>query len=361
MPRVFPTPRVGSRLLRSLATTLALVVATPLAATAQFSSLTFFGDSYSDTGNGDILAAALRMSDPTPSPPYAPGVVSNGPVWVNYFAAALSRPTDALPSLPPFNARNFAIGTARTGLTGTGGLPIGMLSQLGLHNGISPLPTLPVVARAVDPTGLYTIFGGSNDVLDAAQLATPGAREAALQTAVANLATLAQSLYAGGARSFLMPSLANVGLSPAGLASGLAGSQLLGGLTARFNELLAGRLGVLGASLPGSTFYGLSLNTLFDNVLLDASTGGTRYGFTNVTTPCLTPVVTSCAGALFADALHPTSAAHLLIAQAAVQRVTTGVDVAPLAGTTVPEPTTMVLVGGGLLLLTGVRRRMARR
>jgi outer membrane lipase/esterase len=361
MPHVSPTSRVGSRLLRSLATTLALVVATPLAAGAQFTSLTFFGDSFSDTGNGDILAAALGVADPTPSPPYAPGVISNGPVWVNYFAAALARPTDALPALPPFNARNYAIGTARTGLVGTGGLPVGMLSQLGLHDGISPLPGVALTPRTGDPTGLYSLFGGSNDVLDAAQLSTAGAREVALQAAVGNLATLAQALYARGARTFLMPSLADVGLSPAGLASGAAGSQLLGSLTDRFNVLLAGRLGTLSASLPGSTFYGLRLDTLFDNILLDAAAGGTRYGFTNVTTPCLTPGVPTCAGALFADALHPTTAAHQLIAQAAVQRVRFGVDVAPLATTTVPEPATFLLVAGGLLVLTGVRRRGLRR
>jgi hypothetical protein len=85
----------------------------------------------------------------------------------------------------------------------------------------------------------------------------------------------------------------------------------------------------------GSTFYGLRLDTLFDNILLDAAAGGTRYGFVNVTTPCLTPVVSSCAGALFADALHP--------------------------ATTVPEPTTIALVAGGLLMLTGLRRRSQRR
>jgi hypothetical protein len=74
----------------------------------------------------------------------------------------------------------------------------------------------------------------------------------------------------------------------------------------------------------GSTFYGLRLDTLFDNILLDAAAG-----------PCLTPVVSSCAGALFADALHP--------------------------ATTVPEPTTIALVAGGLLMLTGLRRRSQRR
>jgi len=216
-------------LVRRLVASAALLLVAPVAAHAQpFSSLTFFGDSFTDTGNGDILAGLFGVPDPTPSPPYAPGRATNGPVWAEYFAAALGHPLDAAPSLA--GGRNFAVGTARTGTTGALGLPIGMLSQLGAYATSGQTP---------DPTGLYVLFGGSLDVFDAALLATQSQRDVALGTAAGNLAAIVSQLYAVGARSFLVPSLANVGLTPQGLASGE--SALLGGLTSEFNMLTSRR------------------------------------------------------------------------------------------------------------------------
>lgn len=339
----------------------ALTAATPAAAVAQpFSSLTFFGDSYTDSGNGDILATLLGAPDPTPSPPYAPGYISNGPTWAAYFAAALGRPGDAAPALLPFGARNYAIGTARTGLTGGfGAVPLGMLSQLGVHNGACAFGPVCPPGRAGDPTGLYTLFGGGNDVFDAAALASAADREAALQAAVNNLATIATALYAGGARSFLVPNVSDVGQFPAGLANP-AGPARLGALSARFNDLLAARLALLDATLPGSTFYGLSLDALFDNIRRDARTGGARYGITNTTVPCFPPPfgagLPSCEGSAFVDPLHATTAVHELIAEAAYRRVVFGVDVVAI-----PEPATVVLLAGGLVLIAAWGRARSAR
>src|SRR5262249_55921884 len=161
----------------------------PVAALAQFSSVTFFGDSFTDTGNGDILSTMFLGTDLTPTPPYAPGRASNGPVWADYFAASLGHSADAAPSLA--GGRNFAVGTARTGLNGASGFPVGVLSQLG---------TLYPGAPFTDPTGLYVIFAGSNDVFDAALLASASDQNAALAAAVDNIALAATTLYGDGAR-----------------------------------------------------------------------------------------------------------------------------------------------------------------
>jgi outer membrane lipase/esterase len=325
--------RRASRFRRIVASTATLlVVGAPHAAAAQpFANLTFFGDSFTDTGNGDIIAGMLGAPDLTPTPPYAPGRASNGDVWADYFARTLLRPQDAAPSLA--GGRNFAVGTARTGATGVLGLPIGMLSQLAQYQ-TSGLTT--------SGAGLYVLFGGSLDIFDAALLATQAERDAAVGAAANNVAFLASQLYGLGARQFLVPSIANVGLSPRGLASGQA--ALLGALTSEFNDALGLRIAGLQGTLVGSTFYGLDLDDLFTRVRADAAAGGTTYGLTNATVPCF--LGPSCATSVFADDLHPTTAAHALIAAAAVDAV-------------VPEPATLALVGGGLLALAAVRRRRA--
>jgi outer membrane lipase/esterase len=197
-----------------LAAAAALLLAAPLPAAAQLipTQLTFFGDSFSDTGNGDIISLGLGIGDLTPSPPYAPGVITNGPNWTNYFAQALGLAPQSAPSLlPPMVAgRNWAIGTARTGLAGGGGLPIGMGAQVQqfISNG-----------NTTQATGLVVLFGGALDVFDASLLAAAPARTAALTQAAQNVAGEVIALYGTGARNFLVPSLPNVGLSPQGRAT----------------------------------------------------------------------------------------------------------------------------------------------
>lgn len=338
--------RITPRLAAAAAAAAALTFATsPAAAQLVPTQLTFFGDSYTDSGNGDILSVLAGLGDLTPTPPYAPGFISNGPNWAAFFAQALGLPVDAAPSL--LGGRNNAVGTARTGtFGGFGPAPIGMASQVQQYIAAGNL---------TQPTGLVTLFGGATDVFDAALLATPGARTAALTASALNIASEVVGLYNfTGARNFLVPSLPNVGLTPQGLGTGPAGSALLGQLAAEYNMLLGAALAQVQPLVPQANILGLRLDNLFANILADVATGGTKYGFTNATIPCI--ALPSCAGSVFFDPLHPTSAAHGLIAQAALARVVRGVDVA-LDVRAVPEPATIALVAGGLLVLGGVARR----
>ena len=101
----------------------------------------------------------------------------------------------------------------------------------------------------------------------------------------------------------------------------------------------------------------LNLSTLDTYALLDEIVANpSGYGFTNVTTPCLTGAVdysggTVCAPTLaaqnqylFWDELHPTAAGHAIVADAAQAVVT-------------PEPTYVSLVAVGLLGMGIVFRR----
>nr|MCU0626933.1 SGNH/GDSL hydrolase family protein [Gemmatimonadaceae bacterium] len=134
---------------------LALVVAlAPLRAIAQqpFTSLTFFGDSYSDTGNLSRLTFGIF-----PLPPYAPGRFSNGPIWVDRFAQLAGRPQDARPQFfDRGRSGNYAFAGAQTTNTGLGSPSSGL--QV-----INYLTRPGATAQTrTDPTGLYSLFIGGN-------------------------------------------------------------------------------------------------------------------------------------------------------------------------------------------------------
>ncbi|HEU4632234.1 MAG TPA: SGNH/GDSL hydrolase family protein [Gemmatimonadaceae bacterium] len=345
MPR---TPLRRTRMSVALSLAAALAALAPGTALAQgafgpFTSLTVFGDSFSDTGN----LLALTGGTQPPSPPYAPGRLSNGPLWVEYFAARVGRPADAAPVfLPAAPSGVYAVGVATTSPVAGG--PPSTAEQVGRYL------TGP---GAADPTGLYVLFAGANDLGQASALPTDAARRAAAQAAAHNLAVQAGQLAGIGATAVLLPSLPDLGLTPGALA--VPGrSAILSEMTDVFNEALAGELVALRGTLPGTEFLGLHLDNLFTNVLLDARSGGARYGLTNVSVPCLPPFAPpgapSCDVSVFADQLHPTTRAHELIADAVYDRVVLGEDVG-----VVPEPTTLALVGGGLVALGAgaVRRR----
>lgn len=332
--------RQQRRLLSALTLALGSVVVAPRA-TAQFSptSLTFFGDSFTDTGNGDALSLLHLGIDLTPSPPYAPGRITNGFNYADYLMQRFGFGPFATASL--LGGRNYAIGTATTGVIGGGGLPIGMLAQLGMFSG------------SADASGLFILFGGANDLRAASGLNVTQ-QDFVIQTALTNLGTIAGGLYAKGARNFLIPNLPDLGFTPADF--GTPKSPILSAATMRFNQQLSTQLGLWKVAFPNANFLGLSLNNLFSNIGTDIAQGGPLYGFTNATLPCFSAPV-PCSTSLFVDDLHVTTKAHLLVSDAIYNRVVNGVDVS-----VVPEPSSALLVGMGLIACAFiVRRRRVKR
>jgi outer membrane lipase/esterase len=284
-----------------LAGAVGLALSAPAA--AQFSAVYVFGDSLSDSG----------FFKPVVPPGAGLFTTNPGPVWPTVFAGRFG--LTANPSNTP-GGTDFAQGGAR--VTGLPGIPP-----------VAPTATAVPIATQVqtfiaqgplDPNAIYSVFGGGNDfffqlgLLQAGQ-ATPAQVQAALAASAVALATQVATLSAAGAKYILAWNLPDVGRTPGGVASGQGAS--ISALTAFYNS-------TFNAALNASGVQAIRLNTfaLFNEVLAAPA----AFGFTNTTTPaCTVPQSLLCTPAtlvspnapqtfLFADASHPTTAGHQLLA-----------------------------------------------
>ena len=300
-----------------------------------YTSMTVFGDSLSDTGNlSDSFGGAF------PAAPYFAGRFSDGPVWVETLAAGLGLAGDA--DRLSLGGKNYAYAGARTGTSLT---PPGVLAQVaGIWGPANPF---------ADPTGLYVVVGGGNDMRDARRdfssnsPADIASRQAAAVAAADNLFNAVLVLASRGAQHVLIGNLPDLGATPEAVDLGVTAAS--SDATNRFNALLSGFEATLEGLFPTLDvtlldLFGLSAG-IRDDALLN---GGATYGITNVTTPCGTfagSVGASCASSLFSDDLHPSAAAHRIVGLAALRSV-------------VPEPGVAWLALAGIALLMLQRRRL---
>ena len=324
---IFTTARRHSSRLAAL---LALLLVTGTAASAQrtFTSLTMFGDSFSDVGNANQLTGGV-----------VPLRLSNGPIWSDVLGSRIGRTTDVRPAFVAASPTGvYAVSGA---LTGGGGTGTG--TQIARWCGF----TGGACTRAADATGLYTLFAGGNDVRAAAGLTTDVARRDATVAAAQNLLAQGGSLKAVGARSILFAYLPDLGLTPDRIRS--PQSSTLSDLTRLFNTTLEAGITGLRLATPTASLFDLRLDNLFTNLLAQPAS----FGFTNTDTPCTTAgALPACDGYVFFDGLHPSSAAHGFVGNAAYNLVAFDRNVA-----VVPEPATVVLMASGLLALAVIARR----
>jgi phospholipase/lecithinase/hemolysin len=305
-----------------VATALAPFAATtaPISAKASFERIVAFGTSLSDSGNafalrGEVNTPPDYQLDPllVPGAPYARGGhhFSNGATWIEHFArstglAGTVRP--AFASLSP-KATNFAVGGARAYEDG-----------ININLGAQVAAFLQADGGAASDA-LYTIEIGGNDIRDAfAAFAGGGNGTAVLDDAILAISLNIQALHGAGARTFLVWRAPNVGVTPAvrTLDRVKPGSaQLALQLTQAFNADFDGVVAQL-STLPGIRIVRLDAYRLLNDMVADPA----AFGLTDVVTGCVTPSVPPfiCDRPdefLFWDGIHPTKAAHAIIAQEA--------------------------------------------
>lgn len=323
-------------------TALCLSLAAHAASAQQFSNLVIFGDSLSDTGNiAKIVPAAVLATIPpgtpgVPVPPYYNFRFSDGPIYADTLGGKLgiSSPTS-----------DFAVGGAYTGhLNETvGAVPVTGVNLSSLLNGldaVTPLTPTPIdtsiqgqitsylaSGAAVSHNGLYVVWGGANDyfAMSAAIQAQPSLSATQIQgivgqqvaTTVGNLTLDVAALAKAGARSFVVPTLPNLGATPN--FNGAASSAQLGQLISfAHDNALASAMGQLGQQMHVNVYLVDSAG-LFNDILSNPQ----KYGVSNTTQACLTSagVCSDPSSHVFWDTVHPTTGISQLFGQAVVATV----------------------------------------
>ncbi len=313
-----------------------------------FDRVVIFGDSLSDSGNNALALGKLPACDVAapgcqvitgntyiPSLPYGGNAYTDGTTWVNGFAAGLGMASVAVPSYA--GGWNYAFGGARTTVNGNNAqnFPPAALTQVGMY----------LQAGTFTANSLAIVAIGGNDVRAAADAvaADPGNAgtiiAAAAMAYAAGVGQIVDTLQSAGAQHIVVWNAPNVGNTPAARAAGPAAQGAATFIASSMNGALAARL----ASETGVVTF--DLFNAFAPVFVNPG----AYGFTNTTDAC-GATVNNCdpASAVFWDGIHPTSAAHALIAQAMVQTVSA-----------IPEPGSVVLMALGLAGVLVARRRQA--
>ena len=313
-----------------------------------------FGDSLSD--NGNIAEAFYRRN--FPSPPSYHDSFTNGPVAAEVLAGRLGLTltpslflTGFMDVFGLFGGASYVPGTnyAVAGATSAANPVFGGVPGANLPQQVAAFSSF--MGGVADPNALYFVFSGGNDVR---QAALNGLGVAGITAGVnAELGAILVLLNAG-ARNLLVVNVPNVGVIPEFTQDHVSAAPAATTLSQGYDTALAN--GLTGLSMPGGT----KLN-LFDLYSFNASilANAGAYGFTNTTDRCftntpLTPAATAACGVnganidqyYYWDAIHPTGKVDGLVGNA-------------IAAALVPEPSTTVLLGVGVLVLVYTRRRQA--
>jgi phospholipase/lecithinase/hemolysin len=279
-----------------------------------FSAVYAFGDSLSDAGNVSLAT----LGNVPVGGVYSGGRFTDGNVWVQDLAQNLGLPA-VKPSLA--GGTDYADGGAETGATAVHAQnPTDLPSQLGQFVASVPNPS---------PTALYTVWAGSNDVLDIANSTeTPAQQQASVQQAVSNETSFISGLVAHGAKNLVVMDVPDLGKTPYEMARP-ASDAASTSLAQTYNTDLGAALQQIMASSGASIDY---VNTFGLLDMAIANPGA--YGLTNVTQPVWTGNLTDShsgvfnatgaaqSGYLFFDDLHPTATGHSLLASAVTQTMT---------------------------------------
>ena len=317
----------------SAATALALITTSAYAEELNFSKLYIVGDSLSD---GGVYSQSVRAGSGFTLPDIPYQFLTNAPdgssqVWAAVLADRLgiSLQPNVINGIPAAQIPDIAVGGTNFA---EGGARVADPAGIGVNvpGGITARPLATQVDRllAQTPTlgknDLVILWGGSNDVF--AQLGAVGAgaispTQAAINMAQAGseLASQVARLRGAGAETVIVVTIPDIGQTPFGTASGPASAGLATQLGNTFNAQLA------------SDLNGSAVIVDAEKLLSAIRTDPARYGFTATDAASLI----ACPGGnsltciqgvnalpdseqrIFADNVHPTTAAHELFGGAA--------------------------------------------
>ena len=299
---------------------LGTVAATPAWAdrdTAQFTSITVFGDSLVDAGNLYLSNGGTR---PDPNLGYFQNRFTNGFDYPDLLSIDLF----GVPTTPSLQGGgNFAYGGAR--VVDTGDVIPDLQAQLGAFQ---------QSGRGIDPNGIYILNFGGNDVFGAkgffgaeGAIGTYPTISSYLQAAAELYVSGAQTLNDLGARNILFTDFP------------LAGDPLTNEANGYLNTALAG------LTLDADTdllFY--SLSDFNSRVLTNPASFGLPQQRTDTTCIAAGAQTSGCVGIFSFDGIHPTAAIQAAGYREMNQRF--GLT----AVQAVPEPSSwaLMLVGFGL-------------
>lgn len=329
----------------------ALVAPTPASA-ASYVNLYVFGDSLVDSGNAQALRAAAGGVDPAPAyAGYYEGRFSNGYNFADYLSRAIgSGPATA----SAYNGTNFSVGGAQAREV------VGDASP----SFADQLATFAASGKTIDSKSLVLVTFGGNDVRSelAKVGADPSYQPDFTQTLAAFRAGL-DTLYADGARNFIVTGLPNIGQIPAvtdfnSPALSAAGTILSRRLNTGF-DIVTGRDDLVGiddvvASFGAATGANANFYDLF-SAQQQIYANPTAYGLPsslNTKAACIRVpgAVPACDGLVYFDTIHPTTQLHSAIASGIA---------AELGIAAVPEPETwaLMIIGFGAVGSALRRRR----
>lgn len=301
--------------LRHLTTAIvaSLVFSSAAYAKTDFHKMVVIGDSLSDNGNLSLALGATTASRFTTNP---------GKVAVEHIADSLG-----FTLTPSYNGGNdYAYGGAGIDNNSAAG-PIPLLSQ-------QYAMYLAANGGHADSQTLYSVWGGANDIFYATSGAVPAANiQSVVSLAAQDEVNLLGYMHNSGARYVLVFNLPDIGQTPAGIAAGALNSANLTSLSVIYNGIL--NHGLQQLSSQGLNIIPVNTFDLLHEVIADP----TAFGFQNVTDAAcgLSSSSLQCgpvgSGApytypngtqntyLFADGVHPTTAAHRFLAQYVVAEI----------------------------------------
>ena len=254
--------------------------------THPISEMYVFGDSLSDAGM--VFRATGGIYPPQPA--YYQGRYSNGRVWVEYLSDRLH--------LTAKQTNNFAYGGSTTGHLANAYVP-SLLAQV---------QSFTQTHQQTNPNSLYVLWAGANDYLQ-------GVTNANIP--VQNVTGAIASLSKVGAKKILVGNLPDLGQLPATRTG--ANSPSLSTLTQEHNQGLRRSLKLLSQQNSDLQIVTFNANALYR----DAITNPATFGFSNVSSSCLSGS-NACENPnqfLFWDGIHPTTAAHRMIADTAFSAI----------------------------------------